>query len=96
MVVDKSKDYLQQLANYIKSNLAKGYTLDSLKVSLTNQGYSRIAINNAIALANQQLAQNAPPMKERPVITYKAYQEEPIEKPKKSLKHIFKKIFKRR
>lgn len=71
MVIDKSKDYIQQIANYIKRNLAKGYTLDSLKFSLTSQGYSRLSVENAIKLANEQLAEKAPAMKEKPLITYK-------------------------
>jgi hypothetical protein len=98
-------DHIYQLADYIKKNLIKGYTLDSLKYSLINQGYSRISVEKAIELANQQLAEKAPIMKERPSIAYKVvknddnedlYKEDSesavtiSEKPKKSfLKKIF-------
>lgn len=68
----KPEDHVQQLADYFKKNLSKGYTLDSLKFSLLNQGYSRISVNKAIELANQQLAAVAPPMKEKPQIIYRA------------------------
>ncbi len=62
--------YIQQLANYIKRNLSKGYTLDSLKFALENQEYSRSAIEKAIRLVNEQLAKSAPLMKEKPKIKY--------------------------
>jgi len=64
------KDHIQQLAEYIKKNLAKGYTMDALRFSLIKQGYSRISVEKAIELANNQLAASAPEMKEKPKITY--------------------------
>ena len=64
------KDHIQQLAEYIKRNLAKGYTMDALRFSLIKQGYSRISVEKAIELANNQLAASAPEMKEKPKITY--------------------------
>ncbi len=76
----RPKDYIQQLADHIKRNLAKGYTQDSLRFSLINQGYSRTAINNAIDLANEQLAEKVPIMKEKPQIIYKAIDDKPIKK----------------
>jgi hypothetical protein len=76
MVVDKSKDYIQQLADYIKKNLAKGYTIDALKFSLVSQGYSRLSIENAIDMANEQLAARAPVLKEKPQITTKIITDE--------------------
>ena len=66
----RDTDYIQQLANYIKKNLQKGYTLDSLKFSLQDQGYSRAEIERAIKVANGQLAKSAPKMVEKPVIKY--------------------------
>jgi hypothetical protein len=66
----KPYNHIQQLANHIKKALAKGYTVESLRYSLVNQGYSRISIEKAIDLANLQLAEKAPIMKEKPQITY--------------------------
>ncbi len=68
----KIKTQNQQLADYIKKNIAKGYTADSLKFSLINQGYGRTAVERAIDTANQQLAAEAPKMIEKPQITYTA------------------------
>ena len=98
MVADKSKDYLQQIANYIKKNLSKGYTIDSLRFSLQTQGYSRLSIDNAIKLANEQLAEKAPPMIEKPQITYKVITPDSTytyEKKHGFFKKIFAKIFRR-
>ncbi len=69
-------NYIQQLADYILKNLSKGYTVDSLRFSLINQGYSKISINKAIEIANKRLAAKAPLMKEKPQITYKVIDEE--------------------
>lgn len=76
----RETDYIQQLANYIKRNLAKGYTLDSLNISLQAQDYSKTAIERAIKLANEQLAASAPKMIEKPVI--KVETQPPIEEKK--------------
>ena len=65
------EDYIQQLADHIKINLKKGYTTMALRVSLINQGYSKISIEKAIELANKQLADSAPEMKEKPQISYR-------------------------
>jgi hypothetical protein len=82
--------YVKQLAEYIKKNLAKGYTLDSLRIALENQDYSKISIENAIKLVNKDLAKKAPKINEKPVIRYEVIREEVPEKKKKS---FFKKIF---
>jgi len=67
----KSQSITQQLADYIKNNLKKGYTIDSLRFSLFNQGYSKISVDNAIELVNKQLAEEIPKIKEKPQITYR-------------------------
>lgn len=64
----REENYLQNLANYIKKNVGKGYTEESLKWALVNQGYAKIEVEKAIKLANEQLAKEAPILKEKPVI----------------------------
>jgi len=71
-----SKTPAQQLADHIKNNLKKGYPLDALKFSLINQGYSKISVENAIELANKQIAEEIPKVKETPQITYKIIEED--------------------
>lgn len=69
-------NHIQQLAEYIKKNLKKGYTLDTLKFSLMSQGYSKITVENAIEQANRALAKEIPPIKEKPHIVYKLIEED--------------------
>ena len=64
------EDYKRKLVNYFKKNLKKGYTEESLKWALLNQGYSRILVENSIETAHKELSEKAPVLKEKPVITY--------------------------
>jgi len=75
--LEKSQN--QQLADYFKKNLVKGYTPDSLKFSLMKQGYSRTSVEKAFETANKQLAQNAPKMVEKPTVTY-TYDEDELKR----------------
>jgi hypothetical protein len=70
-----AEEYKRRLINYFKKNLAKGYTLDSLKFALMSQGYSRAIVESAIAQANKELAEKAPVLKEKPVIKYEIIDE---------------------
>jgi len=64
----RKTDYIQQLSDYIKKNLSKGYTQEALKWALIDQGHSRTEVERAVKLANEQLALSAPKMVEKPVI----------------------------
>lgn len=86
-------DYIQNLVNYMKKNLAKGYTLDSLKIALMRQGYTKTEIDKVVEETHKQLASEAPKVKEKPVIKYELIDENDnaIEvKPKKS---FWKRLF---
>jgi len=63
-------NYQDQLVNYIKKNLKKGYTKESLKWALVNQGNSKIQIDNAFRRAEEEMARQAPILKTKPKITY--------------------------
>ena len=78
--------FIEQLAEHIKKALKKGYTLDAIKVSLMRQGYKRISIEKATELANKILAEELPPMKEKPEILYKI-------EPEIKEKNLFQKLF---
>ncbi len=73
-------DYKRRLIDYFKKNLAKGYTEDSLKWALIDQGYSRAAVEMAIEETHKELAEKAPILKDKPVIKYEIIDEydEPI------------------
>lgn len=85
----------QQLADYIKKNISKGYTIESLKYSLMQQGYSRTSVEKGMELATKQMAINAPKMVEKPIITYRAIDEEELKQKiaENEGKGFFKKLF---
>ncbi len=64
------------MVDYFKKNLGKGYTVDTLKFSLMNQGYSRSAIEFALEIAQKELAVVAPILKEKPVIRHSIIDEQ--------------------
>jgi len=68
-------DYRRKIIDYFKKNLAKGYTSDSLKWALIDQGYSRAIVEFALEQANKELAEKAPILKEKPVIKYEIIDE---------------------
>jgi len=63
-------NYVNELADYIKKNLKKGYTKDSLKWALVGQGHSKIEVDKALKKADEELAKEAPVLKTKPVIEY--------------------------
>lgn len=71
----ENMDYKKKIVKYLKKNLSKGYTQDSLKWSLINQGYSRAIIEKAIEQTSQELAEVAPILKEKPVIKHQIIDE---------------------
>lgn len=66
----------QKIVDYIKKNVRKGYPLDSLKWALINQGYLRIEVEAAVEDAKKQMAEEAPILKERPVIKHEIIDDE--------------------
>lgn len=68
-------DYRKKLVNYLKKNLKKGYTTESLKWALISQGYSRTAVEMAFEELNKELARQAPVLKEKPIIKYEIIDE---------------------
>jgi len=85
------KEYKGKLIDYFKNNLKKGYTEDSLKWALINQGYSRSSIETALEAVHKELAQKAPVLKEKPKITYEVIDEN--DNPITIKKPWWKKIF---
>ncbi len=81
--------YRRKLVEYIKRNLKKGYPIETLKIALINQNYSRPTIEEAIIEATNELASEAPTLKEKPKIEHQIIFDEPfVEK-----KSFFKKLF---
>lgn len=65
------KGLIDELVNYLKKNLKKGYTEESLRWALINQGYSRLEVERSIRRVNEKLASEAPILKTKPEIEHK-------------------------
>jgi hypothetical protein len=66
----REAEYKQKLIDYLKKNLKKEYTQESLRWALVKQGYSKTLVDAAIREANKELAKEVPALKEKPVITH--------------------------
>jgi len=66
----KKGDYILELTDYIKKNLKKGYTKESLKWALVQQGHSKIEVEKAIKKVDESLANEAPVLETKPIIKY--------------------------
>nr|AQS34580.1 hypothetical protein [uncultured archaeon] len=66
----KREDYINKLTQYVKNNLKKGYTLESLKWALVSQGHSRMEVAKAIERVESELSQEAPVLQTKPEIVY--------------------------
>ncbi len=84
-------DYKRRLMDYLKKNLTKGYTFESLKWALVKQGYSRAIVERAITQVYKEFAEKAPVLKEKPRIKYEIVDENdnPITIKKSFWKRIF-------
>ncbi len=81
----KREDYIQQLAEYFKRNLRKGYTKESLKWALINQGHSRLEVEKAMKRVDETLSQEAPVLKTKPEIKFEIIEPKDAIAEKKSL-----------
>jgi hypothetical protein len=70
------EDNRRKLINYLKKNFKKGYTEESLRWALINQGYSRSRVEQGIKKAHEELSKKAPVLKEKPKIKYEIYDQE--------------------
>lgn len=61
---------IDELVAYIKKNLKKGYTKESLKWALINQGYSKFEVEKALKRVDEELAKQAPKLNSKPIIKY--------------------------
>jgi len=71
-------NYVNNLVQYFKKNIKKGYTVESLRWALIRQGYSRVLVEKAIEQTTKELAIEAPVLKDKPVIKYQVIDEHGI------------------
>ena len=62
------ENYVEKLVEYIKKNLRKGYTKDSLRWALINQGHSKLEVDKAMKRVEQELSKDAPVLMTKPEI----------------------------
>lgn len=82
---------MDKVKDYIKKNLKKGYTEDSLKWALIGQGYTRSIVERCIDQLNMELAEKAPVLKSKPIIKYQIIDE--YDQPITIKKPWWKKVF---
>ena len=82
---------MEKIVKYIKKNLSKGHTTESLKWALVNQGYSRAIVEKAIEQTNKELAETAPILKTKPIINHQIINEHDL--PVEIKKPFWKKFF---
>lgn len=76
----RDKTLVEELSEYIRKNLKKGYTRESLKWALLNQGYSKMEVEKALKRADHELASEAPVLKTKPQIKYEVVDYKPVKK----------------
>jgi hypothetical protein len=81
----------EKIVEYLKKNISKGYTIDSLKIALLRQGYSRAMVELSISKVHTELAKQAPILKDKPTIKYEFVDEldNPVEMRKPWWKRLF-------
>ncbi len=84
----KKGNYIGELTTYIKKNLKKGYTKDSLRWALIKQGHSKLEVSKALAAVELELAQEAPILETKPEIHYELIEPKVQEK-----KSFWKRLF---
>lgn len=84
--------YRLKLVEYLKKNLKKGYPVDTLRIALINQGYLRTTIDESLQIAMNEMAKEAPTIKEKPQIEHEVVEELPEEVPVVEKKSLLKKI----
>lgn len=65
-----------KLTEYLKKNIKKGYPIETLRIALVNQGYSRATVDEVIKDVMNQIASEAPVIKEKPQIEHEIVTEE--------------------
>ena len=84
-------NYKRKLIDYFKKNLTKNYTPNTLKFALIDQGYSRVAVEEALIKATAELAEKAPILREKPIVKYEIIDEN--DNPITIKKSWWKKVF---
>lgn len=80
-------DYIKGLIRYCDRNLSRGYSIDQIRLTLLQQGYSRSAVDRAIKIAEANKPKPAP-VEAKPEPKLELLHEEPVKK-----RTFFQKLF---
>ncbi len=69
--MNKQKGIVDDISEYVKKNLKKGYKKDSLKWALINQGHSKFEIEKAMQKAQAEIDAESRSTESKPKIEYK-------------------------
>jgi len=81
-----------KVIEYIRKNIKKGYPIETLKIALINQNYSRALIDEAIKEVLNQMAKEAPIIKEKPLIEHEIIIEDNDSSKESKRKGFFSKL----
>ncbi len=60
----RDETYIQRMTDYLKRNVKKGYTLETLRWALINQGHSKLEVEKAMGMVHNELVKEAPVLKQ--------------------------------
>jgi SOS response regulatory protein OraA/RecX len=89
----KDESYLSDKINYIKRNLSKGYSKDSLKWALISQGNSRQEVEKAFMQAEREMSNESDAEARRLQSMQPAPRMEPIMPEAEKKKGFFSRFF---
>jgi hypothetical protein len=81
-------DYMKGLVRYTQRNLSRRYTVDQIRLTLIQQGYSRAAVDRAIKIALESMPH--PKVEAKPEPKIEVVEHEPVPERKRT---FFQKIF---
>ena len=81
-------DYMKGLVRYTQRNLSRRYTVDQIRLTLIQQGYSRAAVDRAIKIALESMPKA--PVAEKPAPKIELVEHEPVPERKRN---FFQKLF---
>ena len=88
----KKSNPVAEITSYIKKNLRKGYTKESLRWALIDQGYSKFEVERALKRVDEELAAEAPILKTKPDIRHEIIEPQNLSN-RLIKKSLWKKLF---
>lgn len=67
----KRRGVVDELTDYLKKNMQKGYSRESLRWALVNQGYSRLEVTKALESLDRELTKETQNLSTKPHIEHK-------------------------